>query len=94
MTPSDDDRIAYLAGEPVESLSDADRAELDELRSMLSSAAMWDEPDPGLEDRIVSTIARRHRQPGSQPAPSQPARPGPLRPAPRGPASARCSAGP
>ena len=63
MTPSDDDRIAYLAGEPVESLSDADRAGLDELRSMLSSAAMWDEPDPGLEDRIVSTITEAASQP-------------------------------
>ena len=72
MTPSDDDRIAYLAGEPVESLSDADRAGLDELRSMLSSAAMWDEPDPGLEDRIVSTITEAASQPGPQRAPSRP----------------------
>ncbi len=67
MTPSDDDRIAYLAGEPAESLSGADRAALDELRSMLSSAAMWDEPDPGLEDRIVSTIANAAPQPAARP---------------------------
>jgi hypothetical protein len=73
VTPSDDDRIAYLAGEPVETLSDADRADLDELRSMLSSAAMWDEPDLGLEDRIVSTIADAASQPGQrQRAPSRP----------------------
>lgn len=74
MTPSDDERIAYLAGEPVESLSGADRADLDELRSMLSSAAMWDEPDPGLEDRIVSAIADAASHPGPQRAPSRPAR--------------------
>ena len=73
MSASDDDRIAYLAGEPVESMSHADRAELDELRSLLSSAAMWDEPDPGLEDRIVSTIANAAGQPGTRPAPSPPA---------------------
>ncbi len=57
MTPSDDDRIAYLAGDAAEALSAADRAELDELRALLESAATWDEPDPGLEQRIVSTIA-------------------------------------
>jgi hypothetical protein len=74
VTPSDDERIAYLAGEPVESLSCADRAELDELRSMLSSAAMWDEPDPGLEDRIVSTIADAASQPVPHRAPSLPQR--------------------
>ena len=74
MTPSDDERIAYLAGEPVESLSGADRADLDELRSMLSSAAMWDEPDPGLEGRIVSTIADAALHAGPQRAPSRPAR--------------------
>ena len=89
MTPSDDDRIAYLAGEPVESLSDADRAGLDELRSMLSSAAMWDEPDPGLEDRIVSTIAEAASQPGSRRAPSHPAR---SRPAPPRPTRSRFGA--
>ncbi len=88
MTPSDDERIAYLAGEPVESLSDADRADLDGLRSMLSSAAMWDEPDPGLEDRIVSTIADA----AAQRAPSSPAAaPSPTRPSPTRPASARPS---
>ena len=80
MTPSDDDRIAYLAGEPAESLSGADRAALDELRSMLSSAAMWDEPDPGLEDRIVSTIANAAPQPAAAPQPEQPQR-APSRPA-------------
>jgi hypothetical protein len=82
VTPSDDERIAYLAGEPVESLSDADQADLDGLRSMLSSAAMWDEPDPGLEDRIVSTIAdaAAQRAPSSPAAAPSPTRPSPARP--------------
>ena len=57
MTISDDDRIAYLAGEPGESLSPQERAELDELRAVLEAPATWAEPDPSLEDRIVATIA-------------------------------------
>ena len=66
MTPSDDDRVAYLTGETAESLSAADRAELDELRALLESSAVWDEPSPGLEDRVLSTIAEDVR---SRPAP-------------------------
>ena len=50
------DRIAYLAGEPGESLSPAERAQLDELRTVLSASETWEEPDPGLEDRIVAAI--------------------------------------
>ena len=67
MTPSDDDRIAYLTGESAESLPAADRAELDELRTLLESSAVWDEPSPGLEDQVVSTIADEVR---SRPAPA------------------------
>jgi hypothetical protein len=89
VTPTDDDRIAYLAGEPVESLTAADRAELDELLALLESPAAWDDPDPALEDRIVSTIsdaARAHpaaapgvaAAPGGEPAPG--AEPAPARP--------------
>ncbi|HUO69347.1 MAG TPA: anti-sigma factor [Solirubrobacteraceae bacterium] len=58
MTDSDNDRIAYLAGDTVESLPRAERAELDELRALLRSAETWEEPDPGLEDRIVAAIAQ------------------------------------
>jgi hypothetical protein len=54
---SDSDRIAYLAGEEVASLSVEDRAELDELRSLLGETSIWDEPDPSLEDRVVAAIA-------------------------------------
>ncbi len=82
MTPTDDDRIAYLAGEPAESLSAADRAELDELLALLHSPAAWDDPDPRLEDRIVTAIgdaARAHPAPapvpGAEAAPARRSRP-------------------
>jgi hypothetical protein len=57
MTTSDDDRIAYLAGEAAGSLSAQERSELDELRGLLSAPATWEEPDPGLEDRVVAAIS-------------------------------------
>jgi hypothetical protein len=55
---TDDERIAYLAG-------DADlpppgpeaRADLDQLRRILADEAVWAEPDPGLEDRVLGAIA-------------------------------------
>jgi hypothetical protein len=58
VTVSDDDRIAYLAGEPVDSLLPHERAELDELRDLLSTPATWEEPDPGLEDRVLAAVAQ------------------------------------
>jgi hypothetical protein len=57
VTISDNDRIAYLTGERVESLSDRERGELDELRALLQAPATWAEPDPALEDRVVQAIA-------------------------------------
>jgi Anti-sigma-K factor rskA, C-terminal len=57
VSATDDDRIAYLAGDAVESLSARERAELDELREALREPATWIEPTPGLEDRIVAAIA-------------------------------------
>jgi hypothetical protein len=68
VSATDDDRIAYLAGEAVESLSARDRAELDELREALGEFAMWVEPDPGLEDRIVAAIAEEARARPARPA--------------------------
>jgi hypothetical protein len=59
MAKREDDRIAYLAGEDLASLSPAERAELDEVRSLLESPATWDQPDPGLEDRVVAAIAEQ-----------------------------------
>jgi hypothetical protein len=74
VSTSDDDRITYLSGEVVDSLSPQERAELDELRGLLATPATWEEPDAGLEDRIVSAIAdEAHRARPAETAPAQPA---------------------
>jgi Anti-sigma-K factor rskA len=57
LSASDEDRIAYLAGEPVESLTPDERAELDELRTLLEADEMWAEPPAELEDRVVAAVA-------------------------------------
>jgi hypothetical protein len=57
MTTSEDDRIAYLAGDAVESLTARERAELDEVRALLDGPAVWAQPDPALEERVVAAIA-------------------------------------
>ncbi|MCW2658825.1 MAG: hypothetical protein JWR06_3018 [Jatrophihabitans sp.] len=53
---SNDDRIAYLAGDIHAPLPPAARAELDELLDVLTDPAVWAEPDPALEDRIVAAV--------------------------------------
>ena len=58
MSASDNDRISYLSGESVAPLSAEERAELDELRTLLETPAAWEEPDPGLEDRVVAAVAQ------------------------------------
>lgn len=57
MSASDNERIAYLSGDDVASLSAQERAGLDELRTVLATPATWEEPDPALEDHIVNAIA-------------------------------------
>jgi hypothetical protein len=59
VTASDDDRIAYLAGEAGESLPADDRAALDALRAELSAAVTWEEPPADLEDRVVAAVAQQ-----------------------------------
>ncbi|HEY1508449.1 MAG TPA: anti-sigma factor [Solirubrobacteraceae bacterium] len=61
MSANDDDRITYLAGEPVDSLTPAERAELDEVRALLEADEIWSEPPPELEDRIVAAISDEAR---------------------------------
>jgi hypothetical protein len=56
VTPSDDDRISYLAGEDVPLLSADEAAELDALRAELGTAAVWDEPSAALEDQVVRAV--------------------------------------
>lgn len=52
-----DERIAYLSGDLSTPLSPAERAELDELRAVLSDPAVWAEPPGDLQERIVGAIA-------------------------------------
>jgi Anti-sigma-K factor rskA, C-terminal len=90
VSASDNERIAYLSGEPVESLTPQERAELDEVRTLLKAPAAWEEPDPALEERVVAAIAAEaarapaeqaagapatERGPGTPPATTKPARP-------------------
>ena len=65
MSTPDDDRISYLSGEPVDALTPQERAELDELHVLLESTATWDEPDPGLEDRVVAAVTREAQRGGA-----------------------------
>jgi len=83
VSTSDDDRIAYLSGEPVDSLTPQERAELDELRGLLETPATWAEPDAALEDRIVSAIAEEAR--AGRPVERAPAAASPEPGAPRRP---------
>jgi hypothetical protein len=54
---SDDERISYLAGEPVGELDAEERAALDEFRALLADPSLWVEPDADVEDRVVAAIA-------------------------------------
>jgi Anti-sigma-K factor rskA len=53
---TEEERVSYLAGEQV-AIDDVDRAELDRVRGALRDPSVWAEPAPGLEDRIVASIA-------------------------------------
>jgi hypothetical protein len=68
---TDEERIAYLAGDDGALSPDpATRADIDHLRDLLADEAVWLEPDPALEDRILNAIA-------SEVAASPPAHPQP-----------------
>ena len=69
MSTPDNERISYLSGEPVDALSPRERAELDELRALLESPAAWEEPDPGLEDRVLSAVAQEVQRAAVAPEP-------------------------
>jgi Anti-sigma-K factor rskA, C-terminal len=66
VTPPNDDRIAYLAGEDVTSLPAAEAAALDALRAELSEAAIWDEPAGDLEDQVVMAVSRAAAEEGAR----------------------------
>lgn len=72
MSASDNDRISYLSGEPIDALTPQERAELDELRTVLEAPSTWEEPDPALEDRVLSAVAEEVRRAGTAaPAPEK-----------------------
>src|SRR6185437_1849436 len=58
VTPGNEDRIAYLAGEEVTSLPTDEVAALDALRAELGAAATWEEPRGELEDQVVMAVSR------------------------------------
>ncbi len=60
---NDDERIAYLAGESSAPVDPEQRAELDKLRKALADPAVWAEPDPELQERIVNAIASADERP-------------------------------
>lgn len=62
---TNDDRVSYLAGEPDARVEESERAELDRVRSALNDPAVWAEPAPDLEDRIVAAISAAAREEGA-----------------------------
>ncbi len=68
----DDDRVAELAGDGGLSLDPAEQAELEELRALLADPAVWAEPDPSLEDRVVSAITTEASQRPGRPVATRP----------------------
>ena len=53
----EDERVAYLGRDDAVGLPSGERADLDGLRELLADPALWIQPDPSLEDRIVGAIA-------------------------------------
>lgn len=54
---SDDDRVAYLAGDGTEAPFFPEGADdLDELRGLLADATLWDDPPARLEDDVVAAV--------------------------------------
>jgi hypothetical protein len=67
----DNERISYLSGERVDALTPQERAELDELRTLLESPATWEEPDASLEDLVVAAVTQEaQRATATQTAPA------------------------
>jgi len=68
----DEDRIGYLAGEDGGPLDADEKADLDELRTLLENPAVWAEPDAELEERVVSMITAEPTRELSRPSESAP----------------------
>ncbi len=73
---SEEDQIAYLAGDTSVSLDSTEVAAIENIRNALSDRATWAEPDASLKQRIVAAIAAETAAPRPHPGsipPSQPA---------------------
>ena len=57
----DQDEAAYLAGDRSAVVTATRRAQLDAIGTTLADPAVWVQPDPHLEERIVATIAAEQR---------------------------------
>jgi hypothetical protein len=75
---TDEDRIAYLAGDTTRSVDPGDQKDLDGLRTTLTERATWEEPHPALEERVMAAIAAAS---GARPSPAPRARSRRFRPA-------------
>lgn len=53
---NDDELIAHLTGDGTRDLTPEEQAELDELRAVLADPAVWAEPAPDLQERVVAAI--------------------------------------
>lgn len=61
---NDDRHAEYLEGGTLDdSLGDAARPNLDELRRLLATSSTWDDPPPGLADTIVASLRDDHVTP-------------------------------
>lgn len=54
---SDDDRIAYLAGDTTRLVDAGDREELEGLRALLADPSTWEQPGPEVEGNVLAAVA-------------------------------------
>ncbi len=72
---NDEERIAYLAGEPGAEAGPDERAELDDLRVLLADPTVWSEPSQALGDRVVAAVTEASSAAAAAPRADQPVRP-------------------
>ncbi|HEU5268022.1 MAG TPA: anti-sigma factor [Jatrophihabitans sp.] len=60
---NDDERVAYLHGDPGARPDPAGRPGLDDLRRLLADPAVWAEPDGSLGARVEAAVGARGRPP-------------------------------
>jgi hypothetical protein len=61
---TDDERIAYLAGDGIgDDVDESERAALDDLRSLLADPSVWEEPPEGLEASVVAAVTETSQVP-------------------------------